>query len=251
MTKTNTNTNEKLTALIEESHSYKSRVTQLALEVKEIMADETSKIRDNRDLSNGGKIKKVEEVKAIYGKEVLKSAQRIRTEYLALAEKARADAKVILMEPITKPSDTFAVTQFEQGLERLKIDLVLGITTDKVISKLQQFTDEYSHEPYFAEQLQAQFSQFMTPILEQGNTIQNRHTLQQIYDQVVEAVTTPEKQAANDVLGYFANAETKVFFPTYTGAYNTIQDAVGKEFAVHLETPGERLAVIEELEAGE
>lgn len=224
MTKT---TIEKLMELHEKAHEIKSRrPIQLATELKAFHTAEVNKITANRDLSPSGKIKAKEALRADLAKQTLQQAAQIRAEYNEIAKEARKLAFETQATPYEAPADPIQVALFERGLSDLKTAVMLGANAERSIEAIHAFTSKWDG-PYYADQIKKEYGTLATSVLGIEPSQANRTALSHVLERIETKATTPERDAAAQIIEVFEGAETRSLFLPGTAAQSSIASIVG------------------------
>lgn len=161
------------------------------------MNEEISKVDSDRDLSDVGRAKKKDEIRAKYRTEALKLAKEMHEYQRSQFAEIEKKAKPLLNKATAKPDD-LTVERFKRSLSDLKTDMLLNPNASTQVGKLQAFMAGVS-DPYCAELMRDELAGIIAPIAGQIQGEQ-RGILSREVEGLRERFTTPEVREAQDAL---------------------------------------------------
>ena len=219
---------EKLMELHAKAHEIKSRrPVELATGLKGVYTEGIQKIKSNKDLSDHGRYKAREALQKDLRKQTLQEAAKVKADYLAVVKEARQLAYDMQVKEHEKPSDAVQVALYERSLADLKTAVMLGANAERSIEAITAFVSKYGDDPYYADQIKQQYSTLAGSVLGIEATQSNRTALAHVLERIETKATTPERDAASQIIEAFEGAETRNLFLTGTAVQNSIAGIIG------------------------
>jgi hypothetical protein len=198
---------------------------------------EAKKIELDKHLTPEGKKAKLDALKKEHGINILKNAHTMKQKYHSKLEKARKEADAKIHASLTKPDDE-SVDRFNKSFNQFKIELMLTPGAETAKKKLMEFMSGIK-DPYFANQVREGYAEVAGQILSAAGSSRAKYQteLALLYQKLESDHSTPEIQEAREILHY---AERGLEHGSvFSGGLHedAVSRLVGKEFAVHLNTP--------------
>lgn len=237
MTKTNI---EKLTELREKAHGIATKnPTTIALEVKTAFADDTRKLKDSedyKDMGTAGRMKKEEQLREKYRKQLFELLAEQKAEYKKLADEAKTLAKTALTTPNPITADALTVKLFEQELQSLQTSTLLGMNANANIQALDAFISKHGDDPYFAGVIRDNFAQFSQNILSIEGSPKNRQALAKAFERVELKAASEEQVLAKETLQAFGDS-IPTFYREGLPQAESLATIIGNGHSTYLNEP--------------
>lgn len=235
-------TKEKLSQFIEEGYEIKTKFqTQLAIELRDVVNEEVSKISNDRDLSPEGKKRKIEAVKQKYAKQTMQVVKEQQDKYKKLADDAIKLAKQAKTAAIAEPADKTDVQIFNNEFEQLKVSVQLATKPESALQAIEAFCSKYAdRDLYYADRIKNEFSSLIGAV---GDNPQHKMKLGRIYDLVVEKSINDDVRTADEALAFFSDADKVQLIRKSSPAFKAISASIGS-IAQHINEPDKALGIM-------
>ncbi|GEM_PF-1963462 len=235
---------QKLNELFDKGYEIQSKFgTTIAIQLKQGMDEEISKIRADKHLTAHGQKAKIEELKREAAREVFGVVAKEKATYAKVAAEATALAKKMKTEAIKPPSNTVDVKLFEQELAALQTSIMLSTNVDTAIKTIDAFQSKYD-EPYYATELQKTFPSLIQTVTAIDDSPMHKQALTRVYTSVQAKAITPEVARANDILAYFSDSEDIKLFREGSPQHDTVKAYIGA-IGNHINDPSKGLDILD------
>lgn len=207
----------------------------------EMFNDSKREIQSDRTLSAEGKDKKMDELKAKMGKQLLETLAKERDEYRQSVVKAVNESKRVLAEPLPKPHET-ELALHEQKVRDISLNSVF-MGARETIDSISEYTEQID-DPYLANSLLDQLPT-LSDRMSQSATItpQDKSKLRSVYQSLKTKADTDERREARNILSYNdGRGFDKLYGPIEE---NAIQERLGSGYSRYLNDPEIKLAQLE------
>jgi len=236
---------QKLNELFDKGYEIQSKFgTTVAIQLKQGMDEEISKIRADKHLTAHGQKAKIEELKREAAREVFGVVAKEKATYAKVAAEATALAKKMKTDVIKPPSNAVDVKLFEQELAALQTSIMLSTNADAAIKAIDGFQSKYGSEPYYAAELQKTFPSLIQTVTAIDDSPTHKQALTRVYSSVEEKATTPEVTKANDILAYFSDGDDIKLFRDGSPQFATVKTYIGS-IANHINDPSKGLDILD------
>ncbi|MBO2535995.1 hypothetical protein [Rummeliibacillus suwonensis] len=244
-----TNIIEKFDGFIDKGQEItKSKPSKLALELKQVVADETQRIKMDKTIQN--KFEEEKKMRRDFAKQVLKFSQDMKDEYVKLGKEATTTARRELLKKPEIPVDDLQTAEFAQELKKLKTKASIKMTGDELSQQLDALLAKYN-DKYFANELYDAYDELSASILAANGDVETRKKLARTFEQLESAALTEEQLKAKDVIGYFGDFENTALFKDFLPAYQGIARTVGGQYAKYINDGNSGIEAIENEEKAE
>lgn len=201
---------QKAKASILKAHELKHENTGVYRQFNDKLREEIRALKDDRDLSEEGRGRRLAELREARGKELLQLAYRRHREYKSLLADARKNAEAVIYSDIPKPDQT-KIDRFDESFRKLKTELMLARDGKAAAQKLTQFIGEVD-ERYFHHKISEAYADLSSSILTLDNSSGMRLALSQQYDSLNASYESPDAEAARSSLDTANDMEQSQFF---------------------------------------
>lgn len=246
---TMTNIIEKFDGFIDKGQEItKSKPSKLALELKQVVADETQRIKMDKTIQN--KFEEEKKMRRDFAKQVLKFSQEMKDEYVKLGKEAATTARQELLKKPEPPMDELLAAEFAQELKKLKTKASIKMNGDELSQQLDALLTKYS-DKYFANELYDAYDALSASILAANGDVETRQKLARTFEQLESAALTEEQLKAKGVIEYFGDYENTALFKDFLPAYQGIARSVGEQYAKYMNDGTSGIEAIEKEEQEE
>ena len=228
---------KKMMEKYEETFNLRKEKTSIVLAAREVFDEQASIIRDNIDLSQQGKEKKLEALKIEVGEGLLKTFGEKISAHKKAVVVASGEAERILNKPhLTPHSDK--LKSFEREYDKLKLDLMLGTRPQDSVKALREFISKQD-EPYFTDVIVKEFPGLISSVLDTAGPEKANYKIEMrgLLDMARENGITEEKRKAADVYESLKDAFTQKPFLEKDMVLDNVSAVFGNKIARYANDP--------------
>ncbi len=202
----------------------RSSINAGVLSYRKKLADEMNAIRADGDLSEGGKQRKMAEMKEQLAATFQKQAAETYAEYVRLASSNIAKAELALVEEKPEPADKTKAALYDRAKSDLQTRLLFSVSSATAMKEFEAFVQAHSSEPAFAADIAANFGSLASQLISTASAKEQpamKDNLRKMYESTIEAGKTDGLRQAEAAL-YRAKADqrAKIFGVEATAAAN-------------------------------
>ncbi|WP_146547448.1 hypothetical protein [Rummeliibacillus suwonensis] len=226
----------------------KAKPSKLALELKQVVAEEKQRIKMDKTIQN--KFEEEKKMRRDFAKQALKFAQEMKDEYVKIGTIATTVARKELLKKPEQPKDDLLVAEFNQELKKLKTKAAINMNGDELSQQISALLGKYS-DKYFANELYDAYDALSASVLSSNGDVETRKKLARTFEQLESSALTEEQHKAKGVLEYFGDYENTALFKDFLPAYQGISRTVGEQYAKYLNDGNSGIEAIENEEKAE
>jgi hypothetical protein len=212
------------------AHDLKRENTGIYRQFNEKVREEIKIIKDDTDLSEEGRAKRIAQVQETRGKELLQLAYRRHREYRALLADARQNAEAVIYSDIPKPDQT-KIDRFDEAFRKLKTELMLARDGKSAAQKLTQFIEGVD-ERYLHHKISESFGELSSSVLAIDDSAAMRGALSKQYDSLNASYESPDAEEARSSLEVANDMENSQFF--LDAVVGAARDTLGTQYSSFL-----------------